>query len=184
MARPLFALLTLFGLSACASAHGPQLDFSAFDHLRGDATNVVDIDLGPLSLAFGSLFIGDDDPESEAIRDTIKGLKAVHIRHFDFRADFEYPSEAIDSIRSQLSGGGWSALAKVRHRKKGDSVDVYVGAEADRVTGLTIVASGRHELTLVNVVGSFDLRKLEELREKFSERDRDEWSPHDAAWRE
>jgi hypothetical protein len=178
----MFVFLALLGLSACAAAHGPKLDFSSLDHLKGEASDVVDIDLGPLPLAIGAMFIGDDDPEADAIRDTLRELKSVHVRHYEFNADFEYPTADIDAIRAQLSKGSWTQLAKVRSRKDGHAVDVYVGAERDRITGLAILASGRRELTVINVVVSFDLQKLERLREKY-ERDHDEWGADDAAWR-
>ncbi|MEJ0034662.1 MAG: hypothetical protein WDO68_01030 [Gammaproteobacteria bacterium] len=60
---------------------------------------------------------------------------------------------------------------------------MYLATENDKVTGLTVVASEPHALTIVNIVGSFDFEKLEQLRDRFAARERDESSAQGVARR-
>ncbi len=167
MPHRLFAAFALLVLSACASARGPELDLRSLDHLKRHATETVDIEIGPLRLAIASWFLGKDDPDSAALRDTLKACKSVRIRSYEFGSDFEYPEADVEAIRSQLSGPGWSQLATVRDRKAKENLDVYIALQTEKITGLVIIASARSELTIVNVVGSLDVRQIEGLRAHF-----------------
>jgi hypothetical protein len=108
-----------------------------------------------------------DDPDAAAIRNTLKACKGVHIRHYEFSSDFEYPRADIEAIQSQLSGRGWSSLVTVRDRKAKENVDVYIRLQEEKVTGFVVLASEPRELTIVNVVGTFDIADLENLRTHF-----------------
>jgi hypothetical protein len=174
MLNRLFAALVILGLSACASARGPELVLPRMSH----ATETVDIDIGPLRLGLAGWILGkSDDPDSVALRETLKACKSVHIRSYEFASDFEYPEAEIDAIRMQLSRPGWTQLATVRERKTRENVDVYIAFHQEKITGLVVLASGPRDLTIVNVVGSFDPAQLQRLHTHFSEQAR-----HKSAW--
>jgi hypothetical protein len=175
MQRRLFAAFVVFWLSACAHAQGHgELVLPNLDKFKRHATQTVDIDVGPLRLAIASWFLGDGDPDTAVARNILKACKAVHVRSYQFGPDFEYPEADIDALRSQLSGGGWSQLAKVRDRAANEDVDVFIAFQNEKITGFTVIASKPRELTIVNVAGAFDPQQLDELREQFG-------SPH--RWR-
>jgi len=169
MLQRLFAAFAMLVLSACASAHGPELDLRSLDHLKRDATEKVDIELGPTQLAIAGWMLGrgQNDPDSAALRDTLKACKSVRIRSYEFGSDFDYPQADIEAVRSQLAGPGWSQLATVRDRSARENLDVYIALEQEKVTGFVLIVSGRSELTIVNIVGSLDVRQIERLRAQF-----------------
>jgi len=46
-------------------------------------------------------------------------------------------------------------------------VDIYISIDGNRANGLAIIASEPREFTIVNIVGSVDMRKLHELEGQF-----------------
>ena len=181
MTLRLFAAFAVLCLSACASARSPDLRMPSLAHLKSQATETFDLNLGPFRLGIAAWLMGKtDDPDAAAIRSALKACRAVHIRHFEFASDFEYPREDIEAIQSQLSGHGWSSLVTVRDRKARENVDVYIRLENEKITGFVVLASEAREFTIVNVVGSLDVEEIEKLRTHFSAHARgkaDETSP-------
>jgi len=157
-----------------ASAAGPQLQIPSFPELRGHATESVDLTLGwmPLHL-IGWIMKNSDDPDAVQVRETLKGLKSVQIRSYEFDSDYAYPQAAVDRVRAQLSAPGWSPLVQVR--KRGDqegrgreNVDIYIALEDKKVKGLVIIASEPREFTIVNIVGTIELEQIESLSRTFA----------------
>ena len=183
MPSRLFAALAVLCLSACANARDPDRVLPNLAHLKSQATETFDLDLGPFRLGLAAWFLGKaDDPDAAAVREAIKACKSVHIRHYEFASDFEYPQADIDAVRAQLSGRGWSSLVTVRNRRSRENVDVYIRLEGEKVTGFVVLASEAREFTIVNVVGSLDVAEIEKLRTHFSAQAhskavRDETSP-------
>ena len=66
-----------------------------------------------------------------------------------------------------LGAPGWQQLVQVRSRKEQQRVDIYILVEQERANGLAIIASQPREFTIVNIVGSVDMRKLHELEGQF-----------------
>jgi hypothetical protein len=169
----LFAALAVLGLSACASTRGSDATISHLAHLKRQATQTFDLKLGPVRLAVARWFLGKgDDPDAAALRETLKACKAVHVRHYEFGADAEYPLADIEAIRTQLVGRGWDQMVTVRDRKARENTDVYVRFDHDKITGLFVLNSEPRELTIVNIAGSLDPLQIDKLRTQFSFRAR------------
>ncbi len=161
------AILMCFGLTARADAQGIALNLPAFAHLRSQATDAVDIDLGPMPLRLAGWLIDDHDSESAEAKSLLAGLRELQVRHYEFAADFVYSQADIDAVREQLSGPGWSRVAHVRNQKDGEDVDIYLALDRERIKGVAIVASEPREFTIVNAVGSLDPAQVAALRRHF-----------------
>jgi hypothetical protein len=163
------ACLTL-PLVACAQS--PQLKLPSFQDLKDHATETVDLTLGSTPLQLAGWLMSDSDPDSAAVKQTLQGLKSVHIRSFQFSSDYAYPQAEIDQLRAQLSSPGWSPLVQVRQRGdqqggKKENVDIYVALEDKKVTGLVIIACEARKFTVVNIIGAIDLEQIAGLRKAF-----------------
>jgi hypothetical protein len=164
--RPIMIVLMWVGLLSCANAQGPQLELPDFDHLRGKATETVDISLGSFVFFLTRRFMDDTDPQSVAVRDLLKGVQSMRVRHYEFADDFVYSRSDLDRVRSQLKG--WNTLARVHDRRNNQQVDICVAVENEKITGLAIVATEPREFTIINVVGKLDVQQVAALREKFA----------------
>jgi hypothetical protein len=155
-------------LSSAAQAADPQLLLPNFDHLRGAATESVNITLGRSALNLATLALNDENPDNAAAREVLRGIKAVNIRSYEFAADNGYSKADIEAVRSQLSAPGWSPLAQLhKHHADVEDIDVYVSMDDDKVNGLAVVASTGRKFTIVNIVGTIDPAKLAALDDRF-----------------
>jgi hypothetical protein len=156
---------------ALAAAQPPTVSVPSFAELKATATDSVDITFGPSLLGMVGWMMDDHDPASADLKKTVQGLKSVQIRSYRFKEDFTYPKMELDALRAQLSQPGWSQLVKVRDRDKKENVDVYIALENRTIHGVTIIASGLRELTIVNVVGTVNLDQVEGIRKTFASPD-------------
>jgi hypothetical protein len=164
----IIAALVGLGLPLLACAQDPSLRLPSFASLRGTAVESVDVTIGPMPLKLIGAMLDDGDPDSAAMAKMLQGLKKVNVRSCRFDADFRYPQADIDALRSQLSGPAWSQLVKVRDRNKNEDVDIFVAIDQGRINGLAVIASDPRELTIVNIVGSIDLKQVATLQRQLN----------------
>jgi hypothetical protein len=69
----------------------------------------------------------------------------------------------LDRVRNQLSAPRWSRIVGVKSTQDGETAEVYVSSENQKMTGLAILVAEPKQLTVVNIVGSIDLNSLSEL---------------------
>jgi uncharacterized protein DUF4252 len=165
IAAAVFGLIASLGWEL-SSAQNPVLTLPAFTGLGSRAVESVDISLGSLPLIAASLMDGHD-PASADLKSALSSLRALYIRHYSFESDFAYSKADIDSVRAQLSGAGWKPVAQIHDRNKSEDVDVFLAFEKDKITGLAFVASEPREFTIINAVGTLDLKQAEVLRHHF-----------------
>jgi Domain of unknown function (DUF4252) len=167
--RLCLAALACFVLAARADAQSPspELRLPAFDHLRSQATEAVDLTLGPLPFSLVGSLIDDRDADSAETRALFRGLHRLAVRHYEFASDFVYAKADLDAVRAQLAQPGWSRIAHVRDQKKQEDIDIYLAVDKDRIMGLAIVASEPREFTIVNASGSLSMDTVNALRGRF-----------------
>jgi hypothetical protein len=165
MIHRLAVAAALLSLTACASAQ--QITMPSFDHLRGKATESVDLTIGPIPIAIGRWAMkGSNDPDAEAVQGLLKGVKKVYVKHYEFAEDNAYSKADLDKVREQLNTKGWSSLAQVRDNRKGEDVDVFIATENDEIRGIAVIASEAREFTIVNVVGTLDMNTVWAFRDQ------------------
>jgi len=160
-----------FGLTSCAVARDPQLELPDFTHLRGKATESIDLSFGSFSLFIARRFVGDDDPQGAAVKDLLQGVRKVHLRHYEFADDFVYAKSDLDRVRAELTARGCKTLAHVRDNRNSEDVDICAVLDAEEITGFAIVVSEPREFTIINVVGKLELQKVAALRAAFASDD-------------
>jgi hypothetical protein len=164
------SILAICGvLSLCANAFAAegQLKIPEFAGLADKAAESVIITLDPSLLRLATRFLDPSDPEDAAAREAIAGIKGIYVRSYKFDQDFAYPKADVDMVRKQLGAPGWQQLVQVRSRAEQQNVDIYLLVEQERANGLAIIASKPREFTIVNIVGSIDMKKLHELEGQF-----------------
>jgi hypothetical protein len=164
--QPLFAAMALLTCTL-ATAADAQLQLPDFDALADKASESVTITLDAALLGIAARFLDPAKPEDAAAKEVIAGLKGIYVRSYKFDDEFAYPQSDVEKVRKQLAGPGWQRLVEVRSRKEQQHVDIYISLDRDRANGLAIIASEPREFTIVNIVGSVDMRKLHELEGHF-----------------
>ena len=162
-------LAASLALPVVSAGAAPELRIPDFSHLRQKATDSTDITIDGFLMRIAQKFAANhaaDEAHDEALS-LLNDIKSVRVRNFTFDTDDAYSRADIDSVRKQLQGPGWSALATVHRREPREDVDVYVCLEDGKVKGLAVIASEPREFTIVNIVGSIDLDKIAQLEGQF-----------------
>ena len=155
--------ITAMAFAAAASAQ--QLDLGLLDKLAAKAKSSVNVTLDEDKLKFASAFLSNDDANQSAAKEIVGGLKAIHVRVFEFGHANAFTPADLDSVRGQMKGPGWT---KIVEAKDGDeSAEIYMFSKSKDLGGLTIIAAERRELVVVNIVGPVDIKMLGSLAGKF-----------------
>ena len=161
------ALLLLIASAAVARGQSAKLQLDQLDVLANRASDTVDVKLDEHLMQTTAKFFSGKDSDDAEIRDLIKNVKGIYVKSFSFEKENEYSSAEIESVMSQLRGGGWSKIIGVTSKKDGDNVEVYLLNIGDQISGLAVVSAEPKEFTVVNVVGPIDLEKLSRLEGSF-----------------
>ena len=157
-------LLLIGGAAITAHAQGARLQIDQLDFLANKASETVDVKLDERLMATAAkIFSGKDD---EDIKEILKGLKGIYVKSFEFEKAGEYSPSDVESVMSQLRGGGWSKIVGVKS-KNGDNVEVYLMMQGDQIQGLAVISAEPKEFTVVNIVGPVNLEKLTQLEGQF-----------------
>ena len=163
----LAAIMLLLCGSAAITAHaqGARLQIDQLDSLANRASETVDVKLDERLMATtAKIFSGKDD---EDIKEILKGLKGIYVKSFEFEKEGQYSPADVESVMSQLRGGGWSKIVGVTSKKDGDNVEVYLMMQGDQIQGLAVISAEPKEFTVVNIVGPVNLEKLTKLEGQF-----------------
>lgn len=161
------ALLLLIASAAAAMGQSAKLQLDQLDVLANRASDTVDVKLDEHLMQTTAKFFSGKDSDDAEIRDLIKNVKGIYVKSFSFEKENEYSAAEIESVMSQLRGGGWSKIIGVTSKKDGDNVEVYLLNIGDQISGLAVVSAEPKEFTIVNVVGPIDLEKLSKLEGSF-----------------
>ncbi|HLR07155.1 MAG TPA: DUF4252 domain-containing protein [Pyrinomonadaceae bacterium] len=157
-------LLLLGGAAITAHAQGARLQIDQLDSLANRASETVDVKFDEHLMQTLPKLFGKDD---EDIKEILKGLKGIYVKSFEFEKEGQYSPADVESVMSQLRGGGWSKIVGVRSKKDGDNVDVYLMMQGDQIEGLAVISAEPKEFTVVNIVGPVNLEKLTKLEGQF-----------------
>jgi hypothetical protein len=171
--RTRLVTLAALCLPITALAANPELKLPKFDHLQKSATEAVNITIGRGLLSLASFAMKHDkDKDNAAALELISGLRAIHVRSYEFAEDNMYSKADIDKVRAQLSEPGWTPLAQIKQRRghpdvELEDVDVYVSVQGDQINGLAVVATCPRKFVIVNLVGTIDIERVAELEGRF-----------------
>jgi hypothetical protein len=159
-------LLLLFGGAMTSRAQSGKLQLDQLDVLTNRASNTVDVKLDEhLMQTTAKLFSGKDDDVE--IKELLKNVKGIYVKSFSFEKANEYLPAEVDSVMSQLRGGGWSKIVGITSKKESENVEVYLMMLGDQINGLAVVCLNPKDVTVVNIVGPINLEKLSQLEGSF-----------------
>jgi hypothetical protein len=164
--QPLIVLLLVVASTLVANAQDSRIQTASLDHLAAKASQSVDVNVDERLMKMAAKVFSDQDPDERKIKKLVEGLKGIYVRSFEFDTGGQYTAADLESIRTQLSGPGWTRMVNVTSKKEGN-LEVYLRFQGDMVNGLAVLHSDEKELTVVNIVGPVDLDKLADLEGQF-----------------
>lgn len=149
-----------------ARAQGARLQLDHLDRLASQAAETVNIAIDPALLKLAGAFLKADGDQA-AVKEMLAGLTGIYVRSFEFDRENAYTPDDVSRIRKQLTAPGWSRLVTVDSTRDRELVEIYSWLEGNESRGLAILVAEPMELTVVNIVGPFDLAKLGALQGSF-----------------
>jgi hypothetical protein len=157
-------LVLLAGNFISVSAQTARLQTSQLDYLTGKASTTVDVALDERLLQkTAALF---KDPGEADVKAMLTGIKGIYVKSFEFDQEGEYSQADLESIRSQLREPLWSRIIGVIS-KKSENVEVYLMNNGDQIAGMAVLSFEPKEITIVNILGNVDFKKLTALEDSF-----------------
>ncbi|MDX2149356.1 MAG: DUF4252 domain-containing protein [Bryobacteraceae bacterium] len=161
--RSLCAALLLAGALQAQELTGLRL----LDQLEAKASEKVNVTLDGNLLQLAARFLSASDPEQAQVRKVVSKLKAIYVRAFEFDKEGAFSAADVDSLRRELKTPEWSRIVDASSKRDGESSEIYLHQQNGQVTGLAILAYGKKELTVVNIVGPISIEDLAALGGEF-----------------
>jgi hypothetical protein len=164
-----FVVVTaLAGMMLAASASAQKLELK-FDALAAKASDKAELDLdgGLLKLVMRHGLGSRDADGKAAAGDWLSGIKAIHIRNYEFDQTGAYSDKDLEPLRKQVSeASGWSRVVNVK--EKDENTEIFVSIQGGNITGCLVVNAEARELTVVHLVGTLTLAQAKELADSDS----------------
>jgi hypothetical protein len=150
------ALLLCAALWAAPLANAQKLDLK-FDALAAKAASKVELDISGALLKLATRFARDADAT-----DLLSGVKAVHIRNYEFRSFGAYTQKDLEPLRNQISGQSrWSKIVNIKEDET--TTEIYIATDGDKIGGCVVIAAGEDELSIIYLEGTFTLAQVKRL---------------------
>jgi hypothetical protein len=150
-----FAALALGALSlipvAAMAADVGRLEVPDLSRLASRAAEHTEITIGPVLLGFVRHLPASGMSEED--RRVLKAIERVEVHTFEFTDEHAYQPEDFAAMRAQMRSAKWTPIVRSHSNVDQEDVDIAVAMDHDQPTGLAILVTSPHELTIVNVVG-------------------------------
>lgn len=166
ISQPVIVLLLIITSALAAKAQDSRIQTTSLDHLAAKASQSVDVNVDERLMKMAAKVFSDQDVDERKVKKLVEGLKGIYVRSFEFDAAGQYTAADLESIRTQLTGPGWTRMVNVTSKKEGN-LEVYLLFVGEQVNGLAVLHNDEKELTVVNIVGLVDLDKLAQLEGQF-----------------
>lgn len=161
------AALAAFAPDALARQNG-RLRLDSLDRLAPKAEDSVNIEIDGFLIRFAGSILSDKDPEEQAVKELVQGLKGVYVKSYEFKSEGQFAEADVSAVREQLRAPGWTRLVDVKSRGLDfGGAELYVASAGGRVEGLALLVVESKELTVINIVGAVDVDKLRKLADTF-----------------
>jgi hypothetical protein len=157
--------ILLFAALAPASQLFAQLQLGNLDSLAAKAKESVVITLDPATLRMASGLLDGGKGKDGKAAQVLSGVKSITVRSFEFDQEGQYDPDMLRPIRDQLRSPGWSKIIEVKERR--ESTEIYMKSEQGNSAGFAILAAEPKELTVIYIVGTFDLANLATVGDQF-----------------
>lgn len=135
------------------------------EELKGQADEVVEVNLDGKALQEGSKLLAIRDGISGSVKSVLGGIKGIYRKTYRFAAGNSYEEGAVTSIRSQMTNDGWAPMIDVQDKRQNKGLTVYSFTSTDGTSpnGVTVISTDPGEITVLNLVGDIDLDALADV---------------------
>jgi len=157
------ALVTALQLNIQAETLPGQVDFGQFSPPTSGG-QFVEVNVPSSLIALASHFVEKQEPDVADLLTSLKMVK-VHVIGMD-ESNKSGLQERVQSVRKQLSGGGWERLVTALDKQQDVGVYLKMGPK-ESVQGIAVtVLEGDKQAVFVNIVGDLKADQLTKLGDR------------------
>jgi hypothetical protein len=162
LAKRLVAV-ALVALPSVLLAEDGRLKLPDLSALAAKASDHTDVSLNGDLLGLAGHFMDGQNSGDAQAQKLLAGIKDIEIHSYKFTADNAYSSSDVDQLRRQLQSPEWKRLVQTHSAQEREDVDIFMSTDGKRVNGIAIIAAEPRELTVINLVGTLDLKEVAKL---------------------
>lgn len=147
-------IATLLMAAAIPALAQQSFDFSSLDKLAAGAKESTTISLEGDTLKAATSMLGPEMTE------TMKNLKAVHVRSFEYAKEKQYRPADLAPVRAWVASLKWSKIVDVKEESETDEIYFQPGANG----GIAIITAEPTEVNVIVIQGSVTLDDISKLK--------------------
>jgi hypothetical protein len=93
----------------------------------------------------------------------LRDIEEIRVLNYN-KADQKFSEDDVAILKSNLQGESYNSLMMMR--EKGNSIDLYSKERRGKTTGIVAVVENDQTLTLIDLIGSIDVKKFMELKQR------------------
>jgi hypothetical protein len=133
------------------------------------AAQTLNFDFSPLAVnATSKTEVNLDRAAMDALKIDLKdagpfaGIETVFVHTYEYAKAGDYPSGALEPLRKQIAADSrWSRI--VQAHEAGENTDIYIQTRDGKLAGMIVIAEEPKEVTVVQIGGSVEMAKLQEV---------------------
>jgi hypothetical protein len=92
----------------------------------------------------------------------LSSVETVSVHAYEYAKAGDFPADALEPLRKQIAADKrWSKMVSTRDGD--EATDIFIRSESGKLAGLLVIAQESKEVTVVEINGSVELAKLEEV---------------------
>jgi hypothetical protein len=106
----------------------------------------------------------DNNPE---LADILNGIEEIRVLNYD-KAAQKFNGDEIMSLKNSLRKEEYNAIMMIN--EKGNAINLYSREKHGKTVGFVAVVENRENLVLIDLIGTIDVKKFMELKQKLDTR--------------
>jgi hypothetical protein len=156
--RILSPMVLAGALVTVLAAQTPQVLDLNFPNFAAQAKKKAEVDLDASTLAGALQMAGKKDAEG-----ALSGVKAVHVRNYEFAAAGAYKDSDLDPLRRQVAANSaWSRFLNVKEEHESTEI-FFLQPQGNDPGGFLLISAEAKEVTVVEILGTIELSHMQEL---------------------
>jgi hypothetical protein len=159
-------MLAFAALAVAPFAWAQELKLTAFDKLKPQASNIVDLNLSKDLLGLAAGFLAGDG-DAAKVKKLTEGINNIVIRSFEFEKEGVYSDADVKQLISEMSTPGWklSISADEKHGNGREISRIWTKPTGNgEIGGIRILSAEPKELSAIEITGRVNLQDLGDLK--------------------
>jgi hypothetical protein len=106
----------------------------------------------------------DNNPE---LADILKGIEEIRVLNYN-KASSQFTGNDVADLKNALKDEAYNAIMMIN--EKSNSINLYSREKHGRTVGFVAVVENHESLVLIDLIGTIDVKKFMELKQKLDNR--------------